>query len=62
MTPILRQISLDITSENERCIVYLVEPLPERFRCPLCMKLMRNPVQTIRGELACENCYKSNIG
>ncbi|XP_057315097.1 TNF receptor-associated factor 3-like isoform X2 [Hydractinia symbiolongicarpus] len=38
--------------------VLLVDPLPERLKCPLCKKLMRNPIQTYRGELACEYCYQ----
>ncbi|XP_057295437.1 TNF receptor-associated factor 3-like [Hydractinia symbiolongicarpus] len=29
------------------------------LQCPLCKKLMRNPIQTFRGELACETCYKN---
>jgi len=42
--------------------VYLVEPINKRFQCPLCNKLMRDPIQTIRGELACEYCYTKNFG
>ena len=41
--------------------VELVEEIPERLKCPLCETLMRDPIQTIRGELACEICYESNL-
>ena len=30
----------------------------EKFICPFCKLLMRNPVQTCRGELACSSCYQ----
>ena len=30
----------------------------DRHKCPLCDRLLREPVQTERGEIACERCYK----
>lgn len=39
--------------------VTLCEKVDERrFKCPLCFRLMRDPVQTYRGQLACAYCYK----
>ena len=40
--------------------VLLASTLPARYRCPLCQLLLRNAVQTIRGELACESCYMNS--
>ena len=37
--------------------VTLCEDVQDTFLCPFCKLLMRNPVQTFRGELACEYCY-----
>jgi len=38
--------------------VKLCEKADEKYMCPLCSKLMRNPVQTYRGILACASCYE----
>ena len=35
----------------------LVSEFPTKFRCPFCEHLMRDPIQTSRGELACGSCY-----
>ena len=37
--------------------VCLCEDVNDALLCPFCKLLMRNPVQTFRGELACEYCY-----
>lgn len=37
--------------------VNLCEDVNDTLLCPFCKLLMRNPVQTFRGELACEYCY-----
>ena len=37
--------------------VSLCEDVQDTLLCPFCKLLMRNPVQTFRGELACEYCY-----
>ena len=29
----------------------------QKYKCPLCFLLLRHPIQTERGELACEYCY-----
>ena len=46
--------------------VTLCEDVKYTLLCPFCKLLMRNPVQTFRGELACEYCYtqaqKKDIG
>lgn len=39
--------------------VPLVALLPNKFKCPLCELLIRDAVQTYRGELACESCYRA---
>ena len=38
--------------------VNLCEKVDQRFICPLCSRLLRNPVQTFRGVLACASCYQ----
>ena len=30
----------------------------KKHRCPLCKDLLRSPVQTERGEVACKECYE----
>jgi len=35
-----------------------VTPVDKRFACPLCGKLMQNPLQTDRGMVACTSCYE----
>lgn len=40
----------------------LIEPLPERLKCSLCGKLMKKPLQTCRGEIACYSCYYDRKG
>ena len=42
--------------------IELVDSLPTQFLCPFCKLLMRNPIQTFRGGLACEYCYKHALG
>jgi len=37
--------------------VSLCGDVQDTLLCPFCKLLMRNPVQTFRGELACEYCY-----
>ena len=32
--------------------------VPQRLLCPLCKKILRKPLQTARGEVACSSCYK----
>ena len=34
----------------------------EKYQCPLCKYLIRHPIQTERGELACEHCYHEAKG
>lgn len=55
-----RQLSIEKVQERGESgyEVLLVKTLTERLTCPFCMKLMRNPIQTFRGELACEYCYQ----
>ena len=31
----------------------------ERHKCPLCDRLLRKPIQTKRGEVACKQCYEN---
>jgi len=46
------------SAEGERgFVVNLKTPLPGKWKCPLCNLLMRNAIQTYRGEMACEACY-----
>lgn len=40
--------------------VNLIDDLPQRLKCPLCKSLIRSPIQTQRGELACQFCYDVN--
>ena len=42
--------------------VILMSSTPERFRCPFCKKLMKDAVQTFRGERACAQCYETAKG
>ena len=42
--------------------VNLTGELPRRLQCPLCHKLMRKPLQTARGEVACSACYVRHKG
>ena len=41
--------------------VNLVNPMPDRYKCPFCLKLMKDPVQTLNppceGDRACRACY-----
>ena len=41
--------------------VNLVNPIPDRYKCPFCKKLMKDPVQTLNppceGDRACRSCY-----
>ena len=37
--------------------VNLISELPHMFKCPLCNLLMRDAIQTYRGDRACEFCY-----
>ena len=37
--------------------VIACEDVKNGLLCPFCTLFMRNPVQTFRGELACEYCY-----
>ena len=41
--------------------VNLVNAMPERYKCPFCKKLMRDPVQSLNppceGDRACRSCY-----
>ena len=41
--------------------VKLCAPLPRKLSCSFCQLLMRNPIPTIRGELACEDCYEEGL-
>ena len=41
--------------------IELVGSLPTKLLCPFCKFLMRDPIQTFRGELACEYCYKQAL-
>lgn len=38
--------------------VNLCKKVDQRLICPLCSRLIRNPVQTFRGVLACASCYQ----
>jgi len=50
--------SLPFTASDEKGFaVNLKDPLPAKWKCPLCNLLMRNAIQTYRGEMACESCY-----
>jgi len=42
--------------------INLLEDLPEMYTCPICSKLLRRPIQTARGERACESCYRTAVG
>ena len=33
----------------------------EKYFCPLCGFVLRNPVQTMRGQLACYSCYDNAL-
>ena len=41
--------------------VLLVSQMPDKYKCPFCKKLMRDPVQTLNppceGDRACHACY-----
>jgi len=47
-------------TEDEGYKITLVEGLPSRLTCPLCRRLMKKPLQTHRGEIACTSCYIRN--
>ena len=42
--------------------VNLKTKLPKKWICPLCNMLMRDAIQTYRGEMACESCYLNAKG
>lgn len=48
--------------QEEGYELQLIEPLPERLKCSLCGKLMKKPLQTCRGEIACHSCYYDRKG
>ena len=52
---------MDSNNMNNGYHLELVETLPIKYLCPLCKRLMRDPIQTFRGELACEHCYKEAL-
>jgi len=55
--------SLPFSADGERgFVVKLKDSLPSKWKCPLCNLLMRNAIQTYRGEMACESCYFSVKG
>lgn len=37
--------------------VALKNPLPLKWQCPFCNLLMKDAIQTYRGEMACESCF-----
>ena len=37
--------------------VLLLHSIPAKYKCPICSMLMRDALQTYRGEMACESCY-----
>ena len=45
------------TSSKYGYNVRLVAGVPKIFKCPFCNLLVRNAIQTFRGERACEACY-----
>ena len=42
--------------------VQLVGPLPEKYVCPFCKKLMKDPIQCLNppkeGDRSCRSCYQ----
>lgn len=34
-----------------------VSKVPSKYFCPFCQKIMIEPIQTVRGEVACRKCY-----
>lgn len=38
-------------------ISHMKSKIPEKWLCPLCNKLLRDAIQTYRGEVACESCF-----
>lgn len=55
--------SVDFSADGERgFVVNLKNSLPTKWKCPLCSLLMRDAIQTYRGEMACESCYFSAKG
>ena len=52
-----QSISVDKKNTERRHSLKLMDKVPEELKCPLCEKLLREPIQTVRGELACEDCY-----
>jgi len=67
-TPMLKSLnsmedSVDFSANEQKGFVAnLKNPLPGKWKCPLCNLLMRNAIQTYRGEMACEACYFSAKG
>ena len=33
----------------------------DKHKCPLCNRLLRKPIQTEQGEVACQQCYSNTI-
>lgn len=42
--------------------VNLKKGIPRKWQCPLCDLLMRDAIQTYRGEMACESCFLKGKG
>ena len=42
--------------------IKLAKKISSHLICPLCHRLLKDPIQTVRGELACQKCYQKHLG
>lgn len=61
-TPRTKEMSLinerNIQMYGNRKLAFEI-PVPSRLTCTLCGKIMQKPIQTLRGLVACANCYNA---